>query len=238
MKTVLNVILAAAAVLLVVMCYQSLMIPIEFNNEAAKRDAVIIQRLKDVRTLQEEYHSKYQVYCPSWAQLIKFAKSDSIAIVNKVGSLTDDQLKEGLNEKDAWMYLCDPKKYSKEIAKFGLSKETFSRDSVYVSILEKDSALNRPDFKIDEIGIIPSFGEGSRNTACADTIELNTGTITSASGFEMPLFEAKVPFRAYLDDLNEQEVTNRVTDRELMDKYPGMMVGDATQANNNAGNWE
>ena len=232
MKTVLNILLAASAVLLVIMCYQSLMIPIEFNNEVAKRDEVVIQRLKDIRTLQEEYQHKYDVYCPSWAELVKFAKSDSIAIVNKVGSLTDDQLKEGLNEADAWKYLCDPKKYSKEIAKFGLSKETFSRDSSYVSVLEKDSALSRPDFNIDEIMYIP-FAENPQ-----DTIILATGSVTSASGFVMPLFEAQVPFEKYLYDLNEQELNNKITDRKDMDKYPGMMVGDATQANNNAGNWE
>ena len=53
MKTLLNILLAASAILLVVMCYQSLMIPIDFNKEVARRDAVVIQRLKDVRTLQE-----------------------------------------------------------------------------------------------------------------------------------------------------------------------------------------
>lgn len=232
MKTVLNILLAAAAVALVVMCYQSLMIPIEFNNQVAKRDEVVIQRMKDIRTLQEEYQTKYGVYAASWDQLVNFVKNDSIAIVNKVGSLTDAQLADGLNERDAWKYLCDPKKYSKEIAKFGLSKETFSRDSVYVTVLAKDSALSRPDFNIDSLRFIP-FAE-----VATDTIELNTGTMVSASGFEMPLFEAKVPFKTYLYDLNPQELQNKIADRELQDKFPGVQVGDAFQANNNAGNWE
>lgn len=232
MKTVLNLLLAAAAVLLVIMCYQSLMIPIEFNNEVARRDAVIIQRLKDIRSLQEEYQHKYQVYCPSWEKLVKFAKTDSIAIVNKVGSLTDDQLKEGLNEANAWKYLCNPKKYAAEISKFGLSRETFSRDSIYVNVLRKDSSLMRPDFDIDKIMFIP-FAQNPQ-----DTILLHVGSVTSASGYEMPLFEAQIPFETYLYDLNAQELNNKITDRKDQDKYPGMMVGDATQANNNAGNWE
>jgi hypothetical protein len=54
----------------------------------------------------------------------------------------------------------------------------------------------------------------------------------------MPLFEAKIPYSNYLGDLNEQELSNKIVDREELDKYPGMMVGDATVANNNAGNWE
>jgi len=234
MKTVLNILLAAAAVWLVIGCYQSLMIPIEFNNEAAKRDAVIIQRMKDIRILQEEYQAKYGTYAGSWAQLVNFVKNDSIAIVNKVGSLTDEQLEGGLTEEKAWRYLCDPKKYAKEISQFGLSKATFSRDSTYISVLDKDSILCTPD----ELKMIPIFTEGSLGAGQADTIELNIGTLMSASGFEMPLFEAKIPYKAYLSDLNEQELSNKVADRELQDKYPGMQVGDATQANNNAGNWE
>lgn len=236
MKTVLNIFLAIAAVALVVMCYQSLMIPIEFNAEVAKRDEVVIQRLKDVRTLQEEYQHKYNVYAASWDQLVNFAKNDKIAIVNKIGSLTDAQLEAGLKEDAAWKYLCDPKKYAKEIAQFGLSKETFSRDSIYVSVLQKDSALSRPDFNIDELRFIPTFTEEA--AAKKDTILLAIGTVTSASGYVMPLFEAQIPYEAYLGDLNEQELSNKITDKKDMDKYPGMMVGDATQANNNAGNWE
>ena len=236
MKTVLNIFLAIASVVLVVMCYQSLMIPIEFNSEVAKRDEVVIQRLKDIRTLQEEFQHKYGTYAASWDQLINFAKNDKIAIVQKVGSLTDDQLKEKLTEELAWKYLCDPKKYAKEIAQFGLSKETFSRDSIFVNVLQKDSALQRPDFNIDEIKFIPTFTEEA--AAKHDTILLATGIQESASGYVMPLFEAKVPFTAYLSDLNEQELSNKITDREDLDKYPGLQVGDATQANNNAGNWE
>ena len=233
MKTILNILLAAAAVLLAWMCYQSVQIPVQFNDECAKRDEVMIQRLKDIRTIQEHHRDKYQVYCASWAQLINFAKNDSLPQVNKVGSLTDDQLKEGLNEKDAWKYLCDPKKYAKEIDKFKLSKATFSRDTFYVNVLQKDSSfIVRPNFDIDNIMIVPFTENGT------DTFLLTTGTVTTASGYEMALFEAKTPFESYLWDLNPQELANKIDDRKLQDKYPGLQVGDATQANNNAGNWE
>lgn len=234
MKTLLNILLAAAAVLLTIMCYQSLMIPIDFNKEVARRDAVVIQRLKDVRTLQEEYQKKYSVYAASWDQLVNFAKNDKIAIVQKIGTLTDEQLQAGLNEQKAWEYLKDPKKYAKQIAEFGLSRDKFSRDSIFVNVLEKDSLAGRPGFNIDELRFVPQFFEGQAK----DTILLATGTQVSASGYEMPLFEAKIPFATYLADLNEQELSNKIVDREELDKYPGMMVGDATVANNNAGNWE
>jgi len=236
MKTVLNIFLAISAVLLVIMCYQSLMIPIEFNEEAAKRDAVVIQRLKDVRTLQEEYQHKYGVYAASWDQLINFAKNDKIAIVNKVGSLTDAQLEAGLKEDQAWKYLQDPKKYAKEISQYGLDRSKFSRDSIFVSVLEKDTILNRPGFNIDELRYIPTFTEEA--AASKDTILLNTGSVESASGYVMPLFEAQVPYTAYLSGINENELKNKISYQTDLNRYPGLMVGDASQANNNAGNWE
>ena len=107
---VFNVILVGAACLLTLMCYQSIQIPVKFKEDVAKRDAVVIQRLKDIRTLQELHRDLHQNYCASWEQLIKFAKTDSVSICVKKGTLTDQQLADGLNEKKAWMYLCNPKK--------------------------------------------------------------------------------------------------------------------------------
>lgn len=233
MKSLLNILLVAAACLLGYMCYESVQIPIQFNNEVSNRENVIIQRLKDIRTLQENHRDKYQTYCSSWAELINFAKNDSVPIVVKVGSLTDQQLADGLNEKNAWKYLCDPKKYKKEIEKFGLSKETFSRDTVYVNVLANDSAISsRKDFDINTIHIVPFTENGT------DTFKLEVGSITTQSGYEMALFQANIEYTAYLWDLNEQELANKIEDKKQQDKFPGLQVGDATQANNNAGNWE
>jgi hypothetical protein len=232
MKIVLKLLLLAAAAVLVVMCYQSIQIPVEFKEVTEAREAVIIQRLKDVRTLQEAHRDKYQTYAATWDELVKFAKNDSLPIVQKIGSLTDYQLADGLNEKDAWMYLQDPKKYAKEIEKFGLDRATFSRDTIYVNVLQKDSSfLSRPDFNIDSIKYVPF----SQNR---DTFELVIGSVETASGYVMQLFEAKTEYQTYLSDLNEQELANRIDEKKQQDKYPGLKVGDAEQANNNAGNWE
>lgn len=232
MKIVLNVILVAVACLLTWMCYQSIQIPVQFKEDVAKRDAVVIQRLKDIRTLQELHRDMHQTYCTSWADLIKFAKNDSVSICVKKGTLTDQQLADGLNEKNAWKYLCDEKKYAKEIQKFNLSKATFSRDTVKVNVLENDSSLMSRNVKqwIDTIQYVPFANK--------DTFELNVGSVTTQSGYNMSLFEAKVPYAVYLKGLNEGELKNKIAEREEMQKFAGLQVGDAQQANNNAGNWE
>lgn len=231
MKIVLKLLLLAAAAVLVVMCYQSIQIPVQFKDQVAARDAVVIQRLKDIRTLQEAHRDKYQTYAGTWAELINFAKNDSLPIVKKIGSLTDVQLVNGLNEKDAWMYLQNPKKYKKEIEKFGLDRKTFSRDTVYVNVLEKDSAfLKRSDFNIDSICYVPFTAK--------DTFQLILGSIMTQSGYNMQLFEAKVEYSVYLAGLNDRELKNKIDEKKQMDRFPGLQVGDAEQANNNAGNWE
>lgn len=233
MKHLFNILLVCVAGLLAYMCYMSIQIPVQFNEEVAKREAVVIQRLKDIRTLQETHRDMYGTYCKSWADLVKFAKTDSVKICDKIGSLNDDQLKEGLNEQKAWMYLCNPKKYDKEIKKFNLSKATFSRDTTKVNILKNDSAMMARGVEgwIDEIGLIP-FSQNK------DTFELTVGTITTASGYEMALFEAKAAYEIYLVGLNESELNNKIQEKKDMNRFPGLQVGDATTANNNAGNWE
>jgi hypothetical protein len=216
------------------MCYESVQAPIKFKASVEKRDAVVIQRLKDIRTLQEQHRDLHQSYCASWAELINFAKTDSVKICQKVGSLSDEQLENGLTEKKAWEYLCNPKKYASEITKFGLDKETFSRDTVKVNILDNDSSLVARNVWqwIDSIQYVP-FAQNPN-----DTFELVLGSITTASGYQMSLFEAKVAYDVYLQGLDDNELENKIQERKEMNKYPGLKVGDAEQANNNAGNWE
>ena len=232
MKLVFNAILVAAACLLAWMCYESIQIPVQFKEDVAKRDAIVIQRLKDIRTLQELHRDLHQTYCASWADLIKFAKTDSVSICVKKGTLTDQQLADGLNEKKAWMYLCNPKKYAKEISKFNLDINTFSRDTVKVNVLQNDSSMMARGVMnwIDTIQYVPF--------AKHDTFELNLGSVTTASGYNMSLFEAKVAFEVYLQGLDAAELNNKIAERKEMEKFPGLQVGDCEQANNNAGNWE
>ena len=56
-KILLEVILAAIAVGLVYLLYSSIMQPVNFNKEKDSRQAVAVQRLNDIRTLQVAYKS-------------------------------------------------------------------------------------------------------------------------------------------------------------------------------------
>jgi hypothetical protein len=88
---------------------------------------------------------------------------------------------------------------------------------------------NRPNFKVNDLRYIP-FSEG-------DTVIMKS-IVKQVSGVDVPLFEAKMPYKSLLNGLNHQLVVNLVAEREDLGQYEGLQVGSITAPNNNAGNWE
>jgi len=80
MKTVIKIILTCVIALLIILLVMSIRKPIKFNKEMNKRYAVTIKRLKDIRTIQEAFKSKYDRYTASWDTLVDFIKHDSLEI--------------------------------------------------------------------------------------------------------------------------------------------------------------
>jgi hypothetical protein len=67
---------------------------------------------------------------------------------------------------------------------------------------------------------------------------LGQNTITTGSGIQVPVFEAKAHNNIILRGLDRQYVINMNEQRRLNEKYPGLKVGSLTETVNNAGNWE
>lgn len=101
------------------------------------------------------------------------------------------------------------------------------RDSIKIFV--RDTLLKRQGFIIDSIKYIPFSGK--------QEIEMKA-IIGKVSGVDVPLFEANVPFEILLNNLNRQLLINLKSDREAVNKYPGLRVGSIEAPNNNAGNWE
>ena len=71
MKTVFNVILGLCALVLIYICYASIMGPINFEKAKKHRDAAVIARLIDIRKAQLEYRTLHnQQYTESFDSLI------------------------------------------------------------------------------------------------------------------------------------------------------------------------
>lgn len=208
MKVTLKILLAVAVLLLVYMCYRSIMTPIEFNKEKDLRESAIKTRLIDIRKAQIEYKNVYKTHAGSFADLIKFLKDDKLPFLIKEGVLTDEQLEKGMTEKEA------------------VKKGLIRRDTIWVNA--KDTLFGT-GYNADDLAKVPGTGI---------QFSMDTATLTSGSGYTVKVFEAGVKYDDYLGDLDKQLVVNLKDKAEKLGKFEGLRVGSLTEINNNAGNWE
>ena len=62
--------------------------------------------------------------------------------------------------------------------------------------------------------------------------------VKTVSGVPVPLFEAKMPYKALLKGMDNQLRINLDAEKRDQNRYEGLQVGSITAPNNNAGNWE
>ena len=88
---------------------------------------------------------------------------------------------------------------------------------------------NRPDFCIDSLFFIPFSGK--------QLVEMES-TIKTVSGVQVPLFEARMPYKALCKGMDNQLRINKDAECRDQNRYEGLQVGSVNAPNNNAGNWE
>ena len=228
-KIIVEILLALIAVGLVYAIYSSVMKPVNFNKEKARRQEVAVQRLKDIRTLEVAFKGVNNRYTADIDSLINFYNTGKMDIIMQVGS-NDDSLAVENTAK----FKKEFKKLSKEElnAKF---MELYKKGeklvfSISTPIAVKDTLFNgRPDFHIDSLAYIP-FSGGQK-------VEMDA-IVKTVSGVQVPLFEARMPWRALLKGMDNQLRINLDAECEDLGHYQGLQVGSVTAPNNNAGNWE
>lgn len=227
MKKVLTyAVLPIVIIALAYFIYSSIMEPVRFNKEKAQREAVAIQQLKDIRTLEVAYKSVYAKFTADPDSLKDFYNNGEMEVVMQIGSL-DDSLAVANTEniRKANRKITNEQLF--ELYKKGEKNLVFSIKS---KVPVKESILvGRTDFDINRIGIIP-FSDGAK-------VQMDE-IIKQVSGVDVPLFEAKMPYDDLLKGMDRQLVVNLKAERSDTGRYPGLMVGSIDNPNNNAGNWE
>lgn len=225
-KKIVSVLLLFVIAGLVYVIVQSVMQPVNFNKQMEYRKGVGVQRMKDLRTLQEAYKSVYGRFSQSADTLADFYKNGQMEVLMQIGS-NDDSLAVANTEKlkKTFRGKLTPEKM------FELYKEgqnlVFSISS---KINVKDTIFkNRTDFDIDSLRYIP-FSQG-------DTIQMEA-IVKEVSGVKVPLFEARMPYKSLLKGLDNQLRINLDADCRASNRYEGLQVGSISAPNNNAGNWE
>ena len=114
---------------LVYLIYESVMEPVMFNKEVERRTEVSIDRLKNIRTLQEAYKSKTGRYLSTTDSLIDFYHNGTITIVKQIGSMDDS---------------------------IAVARKLVKREIIEVAV--KDTLLKNKSHVIDSIKYIPFSG--------------------------------------------------------------------------------
>ena len=210
MKTALNIVFSIIIVVLAYFLVESIMKPIRFNKEKDARETAIKERLIDIRTAQEAFKSVKGYYTGSFDTLITFLQTDSLPLVFKRGSLTDEMIASGITTE-------------KEAVKKGL----ISRDTSYIPV--RDSIFDK-GYPIDQLRFIPGIEKTE--------FKMSAGRVMTTSMVLVNVFEAYALNDVFLSDLDRQLVVNYNEQRTKFTGFPGMKVGDVKVPNNNAGNWE
>ena len=131
MKKVLTiVVLPIIAIVIGYLIYTSIQEPVIFEKERKFREKVAIERLKDIRTLQVAYKSKYNKFTSDIDSLIDFYNNGQITVIKQVGSM-DDSL--------------------------AVAQKRVFRDSIRIAV--RDTLLKREGFIVDSIKYIPFSGK-------------------------------------------------------------------------------
>lgn len=214
-------------IIIVVLGYfvvDSVMEPVRFNESKESREAVGIQRLKDIRDLQVAFKSEYGRFSPTVDSLKMFYNTGTINVVMQIGS-ADDSVAVA---NTAALKRRNPRiKPEEMLALYEKGQKLVFQIENKIPV--KDTLFrSRADFNIDSLAFIPFSGDSL----------IMESAIKKVSGVQVPLFEASMPYKSLLRGLDNQLRINLDADMKDMGRYPGLQVGSVTAPNNNAGNWE
>lgn len=235
MKILSRILLILAVIGLGWAVYNSIRVPVAFQNIKTEREKEVIKELVDIRAAQVAYKQENNVHAATFEELRNWLQNGNMKTVRREMELTEAQLESGLTEAKAVAIVKKAKATGKwaEAEKEGLSsivngvRKSFARDTTYVNA---KLAVFGEDYDLSKLGIVP-YSNGA-------TFDMDTASVMTASGFNIKVFEAATTFDKYLGDLSKSELKN-ITDKAIqIGKFPGLKVGSLEEINNYAGNWE
>ena len=128
-KILIFVVLPIIIIILGYLIYTSIQEPVIFVKNKKFREGLAIERLKDIRTLQVAYKTKFGKFTTGLDTLIDFYKNGQLTLIKQIGSMDDS---------------------------IAVAQKRVFRDSIKIAV--KDTLLRRPGFIIDSIAYIPYSG--------------------------------------------------------------------------------
>lgn len=206
-KIALQIVFTALIVVLVILNFSTINDSIKFKRERKIREEAVIQKLKDIRTVQVSYKERYSKYTGSFDTLLTFVKTDSFEIerMNVIGEWNADEITKAQ----------------------AIKKGIIKIEKSYTPVAD---SLFSDDYDIDGLRYIP-YTNNKEFTMAAG--ELETMSKVKVNVFEAyALFEDFLG-----DLKPKQDYINYVEEKYEITNFRGLKVGSLTEATNNAGNW-
>jgi len=105
--TIIKVVLSIIIVVLAYMIYESIMRPVRFNKATAEREAKVIARLIDLRTVQQFYKREHNKYAASFETLINFLKTGEIPMVKMIPDPNDTTFSKTISDTLGYVKVAD-----------------------------------------------------------------------------------------------------------------------------------
>lgn len=195
-----NIVLFAVVVFLAIKVVQSIKAPIDFGNEKNKREAQVVQRLKDIRDAEVQYKQAHNKYTSSFDTLIDFCKNYEIPVVNIIPDPNDTTFTKTINDTIDFVKVSD--------SLFGKRKDFDINQLSIVPFSDPETTFEIKDSIIKRGGIsVPVF-----EVKTPYEVYLNT------------------PGTKFTEKEWNTRVTNAKAELEQLDKYAGLKVGSLEEA--------
>ena len=211
-QIILQLALAAVVLGLTYWVYTLISTPINFENEQKAREAAVIERIKDIRSAERVFKSKYQRFTADFDSLINFVLTETM-----------EGERKKIDEDDSVAMAQAKKLYGKKFQ--NIEKFTFSvKDSLFKHLTVE---------QVHELRYVPYTNNQTEYI-------LEAGMLATESKVIIPVVECRTPYIAFLDTVKyRQQVINLVDNmKNNFNRYPGIKFGAMDRGNNEAGNWE
>lgn len=89
MDKVIRIVLVIAVLAMAYVLYETIAAPVRYEKEVRRREAVIIERLKDIKTAQFAYREAFGNFTGNWDTLINGVKTGQIPLIRQIGEYID-----------------------------------------------------------------------------------------------------------------------------------------------------
>lgn len=210
MKKAVQIILGIVIIALIWWIASLIAQPLSFEKQLKERNAVVIEKLKDIRTAERAYKSKYKKFTDNFDTLVHFILNDSL------------QMERKLVDEDDSVAMAMLKRMKKK------NVETY-----YIHVI--DTIFNPRKLTAEDVNNL-RYIPFTNNTV---EFYLEAGEAATGSTMVLPVIECRAPYKAYLDTIEyRQDIINLIDDRvNNYGQYAGLMFGSMEGSNNEAGNW-